>query len=121
MSKIRALRNVNRYSNKRLRRARRLFIYLNRHYLREGWDLTRMTKIMHQHGLYAMNNVKDNGFSILRHLFKMYRQNEGTLNWHEWMKCEGWDYPWRSNMWRRVHEVPRRIYARNVTQQELEL
>ena len=86
---IKQIRLENRTTNQRLRRARRLYIFLNRKHIQTHIDLTRVGKAMQDAGLYSTTTpVKDLKFAVLRMLWRI---EGGTYEtWHNWRDEKGW-------------------------------
>ena len=96
--RIKEIRRVNRWSNQRLRRARRLYVYLHRETLRGPFKvryLHHMALMARNHELYSSGaSMHDTKFSILRILWKLEtggpKHTTGVGNWWDWMHEHGW-------------------------------
>lgn len=96
MKPIARNRSIFELSNKKLRRARRLYIFLCRNSVKTTIDLHRVAKAMAKTGLYADNRSdRDVKFAILRYLWKFDGGHDrpwpNPMCWHEWCNRTGWD------------------------------
>jgi hypothetical protein len=83
-------------SNKLLRRARRLYVFLYCRGIRTHLQLSDAAKRMQDAGLYAEGAEKDVRFSILRKLWRI----SGHPDWHRWRQDSGWSF-WKWKPWNR--------------------
>jgi hypothetical protein len=100
--KITAARTHFNLSNKKLRRARRLYVLFARKGITNTMQLHYAAKRMRRAGLYAnpqLNSVRDVAYSILRMMWKL---DGGTDRpwpnpncWFQWAERNGWDIPHR--------------------------
>lgn len=90
-----------RASNKRLRRARRLYVYFLRHnILRNGGDyLNKVAQRMQERGLFGpTSSQRDIRFSIARYLWWIQKKEKAPygLGWYQWCAANYWssNYEW---------------------------
>lgn len=96
--KISDQRRTYQRSGKQLRRARCLFIYLQRHKILFGSNayMNSVVKAMRRAGLYAdATDDRSVRFWILRRLFKVH--NPDGHDWYRWYAA----YHWTGWEWRR--------------------
>jgi len=86
-----------RTAGQRLRRARRLYVFLNRHHINVRRDphLDYMEKRMHEGGLFALGtDARHVRQSILTYLFRFESNMHGRdlhPGWYEWLMQQAWD------------------------------
>lgn len=100
--KIQTARESFRNSNKKLRRARRLYVLFVRKNITNTMQLEFYARRMRDSGLYATDQVRDITFAILR---TMWRLDGGRSepypnpnDWHRWAHRNGWDIAHRAKV-----------------------
>lgn len=82
-------------SGKKLRRARRIFVFFQRNYIVTTIDLHRMAMAMLDHKLYAATDPRSAKYAILRYLWKFDGGHDrpwpNPEDWHHWCRSKGWN------------------------------
>lgn len=85
--KVKVVREVLQYNNRRMKKARRRFVIKVRAVIQaEGsYALYRAAELAHKRGLWV-SSIKDCQFYILRLMCKLDRK----CGWHGWLMLNGW-------------------------------
>lgn len=94
--KIKDERRKYSSANSKLRRARRLYVYINRNLINSKRNkvLDKMTERAKERGLYAMGtDDRSVRQSIITYLYRIERGAGKSLHpgWYEWLMAKGWD------------------------------